>query len=88
MSTLSIRALRAELATAVRRAADGEPTIVTVGGRPQAQLAPLGAHSLDLDHLIATGAVTPPRRTTPWRAPDPVPISPGARLDRAVAEIR
>jgi antitoxin (DNA-binding transcriptional repressor) of toxin-antitoxin stability system len=72
----------------VRRAADGEATVITVGGRPQAQLAPIGELSPDLDRLIAVGAVIPPRRTTPWRAPTPVPIAPGARLDRAIAEIR
>ncbi|MFV0309623.1 MAG: type II toxin-antitoxin system Phd/YefM family antitoxin, partial [Desertimonas sp.] len=41
MSTLSIRALRADLATTVRRAGAGEATTITVAGRPTARLAPL-----------------------------------------------
>lgn len=85
---MSIRALRAELAAAVRRAGEGDATIVSVGGRPTAQLGPLGAHAPEVAQLIAAGAVIPPRRTTSWRAPEPVPVAPGARLDRAVGEIR
>ena len=53
----------ADLAAAVRRAAQGEHIVVTVAGRPQAQLAPLDDQAPDLDRLIASGAVVPPRRT-------------------------
>jgi prevent-host-death family protein len=88
VSTSSIRTLRAELAAAVRRAAQGERTVITVGGRPTAQLAPLDDQAPDLDRLIASGAVIPPRRTTPWRAPAAVPIWSGVRIDRALVELR
>jgi prevent-host-death family protein len=88
VSTQSVRALRADLAAAVRRAAQGEHIVVTVAGRPQAQLAPLDDQAPDLDRLIASGAVTPPRRTGPWRAPAPVPVWTGVRIDRALAELR
>lgn len=88
MSTQSIRVVRADLAAVVRRARSGEATVITVGGRPAAQVGPVGSAEAGIDVLIATGAVVAPRRTTPWRAPDPVPIAPGARLDRATADIR
>jgi prevent-host-death family protein len=86
--TLSIRALRGELATAVRRAAEGERIVVTVGGRPTAQLGPIDDSAPELDRLIASGAVVPPRRTTPWRPPAAVPIWSGVRIDRALVELR
>jgi prevent-host-death family protein len=88
VSTRSIRTLRAELAAAVRRAAEGERTVVTVGGRPRAQLGPLDDQAPALDRLIAAGALVPPRRTTPWRPPAPVPVWSGVRIDQALAELR
>jgi prevent-host-death family protein len=88
VSTQSVRALRADLAAAVRRAAQGERIVVTVGGRPSAQLGPLDDQSPDLDRLVASGAVVAPRRTTVWRPPPPVPVWSGVRIDRALAELR
>jgi len=84
----TVRALRAELAAAVRRAAAGERTVVTVNGRPQAQLGPLDDQAPDLERLVASGAVIPPRRTSPWRPPAPVPVWSGVRIDRALVELR
>jgi prevent-host-death family protein len=88
VSTESVRTLRAGLATAVRRAAQGERIVVTVGGRPMAQLGPLDDHAPELDHLVAAGAVLPPRRTGPWRPPAPVTLWPGVRLDQALRDVR
>ncbi len=86
--TAGVRALRAGLADAVRRAAAGERTVVTSGGHPVAQLAPLDAGAPDLDRLIGAGALVPPRRTSTWRAPDPVPVWAGVRVDQALRELR
>ena len=80
--------LRGDLATAVRRAAQGERVVITVGGRPTAQLAPLDDQAPDLDRLMASGAVLPPRRTGPWRPPAPVTVWSGVRIDRALVELR
>jgi len=88
MSTLPIRGVRADLAAAVRRAAAGERTVITVGGRPHAQLAPLDDRPADLAGLIASGAVVAPRRTSAWRPPRPVAVWSGVRIDRALAELR
>jgi prevent-host-death family protein len=88
VSTQSVRALRAELAAAVRRAAQGERIVVTVSGRPSAQLGPLDDQAPDLERLVASGALLTPRRNRPWRPPAPVPLRPGVRIDRALAELR
>ncbi len=88
MSTLPIRAVRADLAAAVRRAAQGDRTVITVAGRPTAQVAPLDDQAPDLERLLGSGAVLAPRRTSAWRPPAPVPIFSGARIDRALVELR
>ena len=88
VSTQSIRALRADLAAAVRRAAQGDRTVITVDGRPTAQVAPLDDQAPDLERLLASGAVLAPRRTSEWRPPAPVPVFSGARIDRALVELR
>jgi prevent-host-death family protein len=41
-TSVGIRELRGDLATAVRRAEAGERIVITIGGRPAAQLGPLG----------------------------------------------
>jgi len=87
---LGIRDLRNQTAAAVRRAGDGERIVVTVDGRPVAQLGPLEAieGSATLPDLAARGLVKPPRRE---ERPDPdetVDLLTGARLDRLTAELR
>jgi len=72
----------------VRRAADGERIVVTVSGRPTAQLGPLDDQAPDLDRLIAAGAVLPARRRGPWRPPEPVAVWTGVRIDRVLVELR
>ena len=88
MPTQPIRALRADLAAAVRRAEHGERTVVTVGGRPLAQLGPLDDQAPDLDRLLASGAVVAAAAHGEWRPPAPVPVWSGVRIDRALAELR
>jgi len=85
---IPIRAVRAELAAAVRRAAEGQRTVISVGGRPQAQLAPLDDQAPDLERLIASGGLVPPRRTSAWRPPQPIAVWAGVRIDRALADTR
>jgi len=86
--TLSVRGLRANLAEALRRADAGERTVVSSGGRPIAQLGPLDADAPELDRLIGAGAVIPPRRLGAWRAPEPVAVWAGTRIDQALRELR
>jgi len=92
MYTQSVRSLRADLATAVRRAEAGEATLVTVHGRPVATLAPIAAANrstnVTLHQLVASGAVIPARRRVRWRAGDPIAVWAGIRIDQVLREIR
>jgi prevent-host-death family protein len=64
---IGIRELRGDLAAHIRRAAAGETTVVTVGGRPAAVIAPLAQAPL----AQAPGTPIP-------GAPDPGALTPGA----------
>jgi antitoxin (DNA-binding transcriptional repressor) of toxin-antitoxin stability system len=88
---LNVRAVRADLAAAVRRAQAGQRLVITVGGRPVAQLGPVEApvdSEPTLADLGARGLVVPARRAD-RPAPDLIVSLPvGTRLDRLLAEIR
>jgi prevent-host-death family protein len=90
MDRLGIRELRNASAMAVRRAGAGERIIITVDGRPVAQLGPLdpGGDAPTLDDLASRGLLVPARLTD-----RPVPtvaltVRVGTRLDRVLGEIR
>lgn len=89
---IGIRELRADLATRVRRAQVGETTVVTVNGRPAAQLGPFTpehhAAAPTLASLVAAGAVLPPRRADRRLDDRTVAVWGNVRLDRLLAEIR
>lgn len=86
------RELRANLATALRRAAAGERVIVTESGRPVAQLGPVDAPAgTTMDELVARGLVVPPRRAARERAsslPPAIDIHSGMRFDQIVRDLR
>lgn len=91
MDQLGIRELRNATADAVRRAGSGERIVVTVDGRPVAQLGPLdpgSADGLTLDDLIARGLVVAPRRDDRPRPTLTVDLWAGSRIDRAAADLR
>jgi prevent-host-death family protein len=86
---LGIRELRANAAAAVRRAEAGQQTVITVSGRPAAQLGPLlsAAACRTLDELVAQGLLIPPRRA--GRPNDEtITVWGGLRLDRLLREVR
>ncbi len=87
---IGIRELRADLAAHVRRAAGGEPTVVSVSGRPAAVLVPLtGTGALpSLEALVAAGALSPPRRADGRLPERTVPVWGNVRLDRLLREVR
>ena len=90
MEQIGIRDLRNKTAAAVRRAGAGERIVVTVDGRPVAQLGPLDPLSgpTTLADLAGRGLLVAPRRAD-RPAPDVlIDLWAGARLDRAVAELR
>jgi len=88
---LGIRELRGRLASLVRRAGTGERIIITIAGRPVAQLGPVEAAgtSVSIDDLAARGLIQPARRED--RPADPntrIDTWTGGRLDRALREVR
>jgi prevent-host-death family protein len=86
---MGTRELRANLAAALRQAAAGERVVITVDGRPVAQLGPLdSAGAPTLAELAAAGLVDPPRRTDHPGAPDALDTAVDVRLDRVLAEVR
>ena len=93
MERMGIRELRASAAAAVRRAEGGQRTVITVGGRPVAQLAPLTSHGAErtLDELVAQGLLIAPRRTERRNAasqPNTIQVWGSVRLDRLLREVR
>jgi prevent-host-death family protein len=89
-ATVTVRTFRANAAAFLRRAEGGERIVVTVAGRPVAQLGPLdpGSAPPTIDDLAARGLVVAARRRD--RPPPDVRLDPwpGTRLDRIVAEVR
>ena len=87
---MNIRELRANLAAAVRQAEAGHRVVVTVGGRPVAQLGPLdhGPGEPTLDDLAARGLLQRARRSD--RPPPELLVTTpvGTRLDRLLDEVR
>jgi prevent-host-death family protein len=89
---VNIRELRANLASAVRRAESGQRVVITVGGQAVAQLGPLEPLGRErqptIDDLAARGLVIKARRGD---RPPPdvlVAVPVGTRLDRLVGEVR
>jgi prevent-host-death family protein len=90
LQRVGIRELRNQSAAVVRRAGAGERIVITVDGRPVAQLGPLEAAEDDLtiDDLAVRGLIEPARRDD-RPPPDMVmPVWAGTRLDQMVREIR
>jgi prevent-host-death family protein len=90
MDQIGMRELRADLAAAVRRAGAGERLVVTVDGRPVAQLGPLEpvGGELTLADLAARSQLTLARRAD-RPAPDfSMPMWAGVRIDQLVREVR
>lgn len=90
MEHLGTRELRAELSAAVRRAGAGERIVVTVDGRPVAQLGPLEPTDaqLTLEDLAARGQLTLARRDDRPAPRFSMPLWAGTRIDQLIREVR
>jgi prevent-host-death family protein len=85
---VGVRELRANLAAAVRQAGAGERVVITIDGRPVAQLGPLEpAGTPSLEELAAAGLLEPPRRPQPG-PPEGIDTAVDVRLDRILDEVR
>jgi prevent-host-death family protein len=88
---LGIRELRGRLASLVRRAGTGERIVITIAGRPVAQLGPLepAGAAVTIDDLVARGLLEPARRgDRPGEPGARIDTWTGGRLDRALREVR
>lgn len=90
MDHVGVRALRADVASVVRRAQAGERVVVTVDGRPVAQLGPIEPTdgTLTLADLVARGQLVPARRDDRPEEGFSMPMWAGVRLDQLVREVR
>ena len=90
MEHLGTRELRAELSAAVRRAGTGERIVITVGGRPVAQLGPLEPtdEQVTLEDLAARGQVVLARRVDRPAPEFSMPLWAGTRIDQLIREVR
>ncbi|MFV2040108.1 MAG: type II toxin-antitoxin system Phd/YefM family antitoxin [Acidimicrobiales bacterium] len=87
--SVGVRELRNQVAAVVRRAGAGDRIVVTVDGRPVAQLTPLEpVGAVSLADLVAAGLVEPPGRADKPRAPDPALVPVDLRADRIMDEVR
>jgi prevent-host-death family protein len=84
---VGVRELRNQTAAWIRRAGNGERVVVTVDGRPVAQLGPIDG-ATDIDDLVARGLLLPARRTDRGRPASTYTPHSGFRLDRALQELR
>jgi prevent-host-death family protein len=86
---IGARELRANLAAAVRQAGAGERVVITIDGRPVAQLGPLEpAGAPSLEELAASGLLEPPRRADRPEPPEALDAAVDVRLDRVLDEVR
>jgi prevent-host-death family protein len=93
LDRVGIRQVRAGLSGLVQRAAGGERIVITVDGRPTAQLGPLGAADrVSLDDLAAAGLITSPRTPGPLDTAPPPTLATllpaDVRLDTLLDQIR
>lgn len=90
MDHVGIRRLRTEVAALVRRAGAGERIVVTVDGRPVAQLGPLepAPGQLSIEDLAARGQLVPARRDDRVGPSVTMPLWAGVRIDQLVREVR
>lgn len=90
MDQVGIRELRAHAAAFLHRAAGGERIVVTVAGRPVAQLGPVDPIDAKptLSDLAARGLVLAPRRDDRPAPGFTMPTWAGARLDTIVRQVR
>ena len=89
LDRVGIRQLRNEVSGLVQRAAAGERIVITVDGRPTAQLGPLGGSGqATLDDMAAAGLIDPPRQPAVPDPPRPLAVPADLRLDRLLDQIR
>ncbi|MEG3586076.1 MAG: type II toxin-antitoxin system prevent-host-death family antitoxin [Actinomycetota bacterium] len=86
---VAMSVLRKELAGFLRRAKNGERVIVTVDGKPFAQIGPLEPNgSLDMDQLVASGLVNEPTAVTSTNTPTQMSFPVDVSIETILMEMR
>ena len=96
LSSIGVRELRNQMAASIHRAGTGERLLVTVDGKPVAQLGPISPDrtGVTLWDLAAGGLIEPPRRPDPGRTgtkradPAPIPVPADLSADRLLEAAR
>lgn len=90
MDRLGVRELRVRTSEVLRRAQAGERILLTVDGRPVAQVGPIEppAQPATIDDLVARGLALAPRRADRGRSEVALALVAGSRLDRLLREVR
>lgn len=90
MEHLGVRELRKAVSAAIRRAASGERIVITVDGRPVAQLGPLEPTDgrVTLEDLAARGQLVLARRDDRPVPEFSMPLWAGTRIDQLIREVR
>ena len=90
LGPLGARAWRSGLSAAARRDGTGERIVITVGGRPVAQLGPLEPtdEQVTLEALAARGQVVLARRVDRPAPEFSMPLWAGTRIDQLIREVR
>ncbi len=89
VNTVGVRELRNQVAAVIRRAANGDRMVITVDGKPVAQLTPLvPVAPVSLEDLVAAGLVDQPGRSTKPEPPEPAVLPVDARAEWALQEVR
>ena len=90
MERVGTRELRGDLSSLVRRAGAGERIVVTVDGRPVAQLGPVEPSdgAVTIDDLVARGLLHAARRSDRPAPEFSMPLWAGTRIDQLVREVR
>jgi len=90
VNRIGIRELRADLSNQVRRAAAGEPVVVTIDGEPKAILTSFSAEpgEMTLSELVRAGRVIPGSRVDEPRPPRLPGIKGGRPTAEVISEIR
>lgn len=89
-NSIGVRELRNSVSAVLRRATNGERVVVTVDGRPVAQLGPLEPTNdgVTMWDLAGAGLIEPPRRHDLPAAPPPLPVPADVRVDRLLDQVR
>jgi prevent-host-death family protein len=87
---VGVRELRNNVAAVLRQARAGQRVLVTVDGRPVAQLGPIApdATGVTLWDLAAAGLIEPPRRPDRPAAPAPLPMPADLSAERLLRATR